>query len=157
MHQGGHDLGIYHRLGDPEDLHIDLVKLAMPPLLWALVPEHGTDGVKFNHGISRVQLVLDIGSHHRSGGLGAHSNTIPAAILKGVHLLLHDISFLADAPREELRLLQDGHPYLSEAETLQDLSGALFQHPPSTGRRMKDITESPHGLDFQDFPFHGIF
>ena len=88
---------------------------------------------------------------------GRMVHTIPASILKGVHLFLYDIRLLADAPREELRLLQDGHPYLSEAKTLQDLSGALFQHPPSTGRRRKDITESPHGLDFQDFPFHGIF
>ena len=59
--------------------------------------------------------MLDIGTHNGSGGLGAHGKTITATILEGVHLLLHDIGLFADAAREELRLLQDRHPYLRES------------------------------------------
>jgi hypothetical protein len=63
-HAHVNELGVHVRGIHPEDLGVDLVKLAVSPLLGPLFSEHRTDGVKPGRRIGGINLVLDIGTHH---------------------------------------------------------------------------------------------
>ena len=49
-----------------------------------------------------VHAVLEVGAAHRRGALGAQRERLAAAVVEGVHLLLHDVGGLPHAAREQL-------------------------------------------------------
>jgi len=51
-------------------------------------------------------------------------------VFKGVHLLLHDIRFIADATDKKLRHFEDWGPNLLESENAGDLPRSLFKRLP---------------------------
>ncbi len=52
--------------------------------------------------------MLDVGAAHRSGALRPERQRAAAAVIEGVHLLLHDVGGLPHPAREQLRRLERG-------------------------------------------------
>ena len=89
---GGHqdDLGVCRRTRGAEDLPADLVELAEPALLGALVAEHRTH-VPEAVDAEVDEAVLDAGPDAARGLLRAQGKAVPVAVGEGVHLLLDDV------------------------------------------------------------------
>ena len=84
-----------------DGLRADLIELAVAALLRALAAEHGAHVVELLDAGDLVQPVLDVGAHHRGGGLRPQRERAAVAILPGVHLFADDVGVLADAAREQ--------------------------------------------------------
>ena len=94
--------------GVPEGLAVDLVELAVAPLLRPLVAEHRPASPQPLLLVVQ-QPVLDGRAHQPGGRLGPQAQAVAAAVVEGVHLLLDDVGVLADRALEELRALDERH------------------------------------------------
>jgi hypothetical protein len=74
--------------------------------------------------------VLDVGSYHARGPLRSKRQLPPALVLEDEHLLADDVRRLADAPHEELRLLEDGGPDLRVVVAAEEVAGLFLDEGP---------------------------
>jgi hypothetical protein len=74
--------------------------------LGSLIPENGSHIVEPYWMGKGVHTMLHIGATDGSSPLGAQCDLVSALILKGVHLLLNDVSILADAAHKEMSILE---------------------------------------------------
>jgi hypothetical protein len=147
-----HRLGVGVRSVGAEQLRAHLVELPHPPLLRALVPEHGADVVEADRSLARAGPVVEEGADHRRGPLGAHREALPGPVGEGVHLLLDDVGRLPHGPREELGALQQGGPDLPEAVPPGVGAERRLERGPPFGLGGKDILHPPDGRQC-----HGTF
>ncbi len=104
------------RLRRADDLGVDLVKLAIPPLLRAFVAEHRA----VRRDLHRRVLLPAFGDERARDSRGkfrAQRQQVAAAIGKGVHLLRHHIRRFAHRPREHLGRLE--HRQLDPPEAIE--------------------------------------
>ena len=125
------------------------MKLPEPPLLRTLVPEHGTDAVKFLHRVGLIGLVLDVGPHHRGSGLGPQGEASTFDIVEGVHLLGYDVGLLPNAAAEEFGLLKNWGPDLLKAKVLEYASRLGLDPSPDACLFRKNVSESFDAGNFQ--------
>jgi hypothetical protein len=124
------DLGVNHGIIDSKYFYVDLMELAVPSFLGALVAEHGPDGVKFAHSGLQVQSMLNKGSNHRSGSLGPEGKKLPVAVRESVHFLFHNICALSDTASEKLGFFKNGYSYFLVTEVAKDPSRYRFHQLP---------------------------
>ena len=110
-------LRVHVHAGDPECLDADLVKLALAAFLRSLIAEHGA-AVPQPLGHTQ-QAVLDRSAHATGGALRPQGQVFAIAVIEAVHLLLDDVSHLADGALEQLGLLHHGQADLAIAVTGQ--------------------------------------
>jgi hypothetical protein len=134
---------------NPQDLSIDLMELAVPPLLRAFVPEHGPDEIIFAHGLLNVKTMLEVGTHDGGGGFGPQSQRIPVAVGKSIHFFSHDVRGLTDGPGKKLRPLQDRDAKLQEPEEAEDPPGFHFHVLPFFDFTRENSLEPPDSFDEQ--------
>ena len=106
------DIGL--RLARADHLGVDLVELAVAPLLRALVAEQRAVG----RDLERRKLLPAVGEESArdpGGELGAQGERISAAILEGIHFLRHHIGGLAERAGEDLGLFEHRHFHPAEA------------------------------------------
>ena len=101
-----------------QDLHADLVELAVAPLLGTLVTEVGArvPGLPGNHG-----SVLGKRPHHRGGLFGSQGDLATTLVLEGVHLLADDVGGLPQA-LEHLDMLEHRRDHLQVARRADHVS-----------------------------------
>ena len=116
------DLGVNHGVIDGKYFYVDLMELAVPSFLRALMAEHGSDGVEFTHRGLQVESMLNEGSNHRSSSLGPEGKELPVAVRKSVHFLFHNICALSDTAGEKLGFFKNGYSYFLETEVGEDPS-----------------------------------
>ena len=102
--------------GGAQYLGVDLVELAIAPLLRPLVTEHRARGDQLQ-GRKLLPPLGDIGARDSRGEFGAQRQRIAALVGEGVHFLRHDIGGLADRAREHLGRLE--HRHVDAAEAIQ--------------------------------------
>src|SRR5439155_25158185 len=119
VEEHGDDLGIERRVWLAEGLDIELMELPVPPRLRTLVPEHRPHRVDLDRLGPDVEPVLDVGPHERGRRLWTERQRLAATVIEGVHLLRDDVGLVADAPREQLRPLEERHPDLLVAVRLE--------------------------------------
>ncbi|PAV93305.1 hypothetical protein WR25_10456 [Diploscapter pachys] len=109
-------LDVRRGLGRAQYLGVDLVELAIAPLLRAFVAEHRTARRDLQR---RVLLPAFRQERARDtcGELGPQGQRIAAAVRKGVHLLRHDVGRLADRAGEDLGRLE--HRQVDALEAIQ--------------------------------------
>ena len=123
------------------------MELAVASRLGPLVPEHGTDRIEA-HGLGLdLKAVLDVGAQESRRRLGPEGDRVASAVLEGVHLLLDDIGFVADAAREELRPLEEGQPDLPVAVGLEGSPGRRLHPLPLARLGGENVAHPPHRLD----------
>jgi len=141
------DFGVQLRGLHPIGLAVDLVKLAVAPLLGPFVAEHGPQGVELLDPAALVQAVFQDRPQHRGGGLGAQGQGFALAVRKAVHLLADDVSVGPDGAGEELGAFQQGQTDLPVAIEGEDLPGHLL-HPLPPGRfRGQQVPHAPNRLN----------
>jgi hypothetical protein len=96
-------LGVDRRVVGADRLGAHLPELPEAAGLRALLAEEARQVPELHRLRQLVHAVLHVGARDRRGALGAQRDRAPTAVVEGVHLLLHDVGGLADAPREELR------------------------------------------------------
>ena len=109
-------LDVSRRLGRAEDFGVDLVELAIAPLLRTLVAEHRARG----RDLQRRELLPSFGqisAGNPGGELRSQRQRIAAAIGEGVHFLRHDVGRLADRAGEDFRRLE--HRDLDTLEAIE--------------------------------------
>ena len=114
-----HDLlGIDVRPLEAQRLDVELVELALAPLLRALVAEHRAHGPHAHRAVVE-EVVLDRRAHDAGGRHGTQGEAVAVAVLEHVHLLLDDVGDLAQAPHEEGRGLDDGRAHVAITVALE--------------------------------------
>jgi hypothetical protein len=116
------DLGVNHGVIEVKYFHIDLMELAVPSFLGALMAEHGPDGVELTHGGLQVQFMLDKGSNHGSSSLGPEGKELSVAVRKSVHFLFYNICALPYTAGEKLGFFENGYSYFPVTEVGEDPS-----------------------------------
>jgi hypothetical protein len=116
------DLGVNHGVIDGKYFYIDLMELAVPSFLGALMAEHGSKGVKLTHRGLQVQPMLNKGSNHRGSSLGPEGKELPVAVRKSVHFLFHNICALSYTAGEKLGFFENGYSYFLITEVGEDSS-----------------------------------
>ena len=142
LHQHVQHLGIGQRVVHTGDLGADLVKLAVAPLLGALVAEHGAQVVHLCHRVLGIELVLDEGPHDPGRPFGPQGDGILALVDERVHLLLDDVGGIADGAAEQFGLLHDRHADLGKTVQFEDPPRGLLDVLPSAGFSRQDIIEA---------------
>ena len=123
---------------DPEDLGPDLVVLAVPPLLRALVPEMRRD---VPHLPGQGGVVLHERTDHARSPLGSQREAPPTLVLEVVHLLADDVGGLPEA-LEHLDVLEDRREHQPEAEAGRAGRERLDQRAPAAGLGRKDVVRA---------------
>ena len=95
--RAGHfdDFRVDRRVGHTEHLDVELMKLAISPLLRTLISKHGAEAVELGHGQFLLQRVLDERPGHARRNFRPQGDPLTAFIGKRVHLLLYDVGRLA--------------------------------------------------------------
>ena len=149
-------LRIGKRIPSTQNLCIDLVKLAQPPLLGPLTAEHRTDTKELPHGLYLVKLGLDVGPNHAGrrlrpeGQRGATNGVRPrwqhgahrVTIHKRIHLLFHDIRRLSQRATEELGLFQYRNTDLGKVVQGEYFSRLVLDKLPALDLPWQDIREA---------------
>ncbi len=102
-------LGVDRGVLGADGLHVELLELAVAARLRALVAERRAGRPELHRELAVVQAVLQRRAHHPGGELGPQRDRAAAPVGEGVHLLGHDVGRLADAPGEQLGVLEDGN------------------------------------------------
>ena len=100
------DLRVDGGIGRADRLDRELPVLAEAPALRCRVPVHGRDRVELDRLRLAVQAVLQVRAGDRRGALGPQRQGTAAAILEGVHLLVHDVRPLARGAQEDRGVLE---------------------------------------------------
>ena len=109
-----------------DDFGVDLVELAIPPLLRALVTEQRPMRRQLDRGML-LPAIGKKGAGNTGGEFGTQGQALAAAIVEAVHFLRNHIGRLADRPAEYLGLLEHRHFGAAEAiELAHTLEG--FDH-----------------------------
>ena len=74
------------RVGTAQHFCVNLIELAIAPLLRPLAPKHRPDGVQFHRLWQLLHSVLKVGPRHRCGRLRPQAYGGFIAVLKAVHL-----------------------------------------------------------------------
>ena len=128
------DLDVGLRLGDPDQLDADLVKLAEAPLLRSLIPEHRA-AVEELEGHILHQSAREHSPHDPGRILRAQRHLLAAPVGERVHLLGDDVGGFADRAGEDFGELEDRRRNLGKAVELgQPARG--FAHLPMAARRL---------------------
>lgn len=109
-------LDVRRRFGRAQYLGVDLVELAIAPLLRPFVAEHRAAG----RDLQRRMLLPAFGQERARdtcGELRPQGQRIAAAVGESVHLLRHDVGRLADRAGEDLGRLE--HRQVDALETVQ--------------------------------------
>ena len=140
------DLRIDIGPGEADGFDVELMELAIAPLLRLLVPEHRPDAPEL---VTRAaqHAVRDHGAHDAGGGFGPQRETVAALILEGVHLLLDHVGELADGALEEPRLLDDGHAHFLKAIRADELAHRAFEELPRADVGGQHVVHAANGLD----------
>src|SRR5262249_7866336 len=147
IHEHAHHFRVHGRARLTEGFHVGLVELAIASRLRSLVAEHGADRVETDGLRLDLEPVLDVGAHEPGGGLGTEGERVAAAVLEGVHLLLDDVRLVADAPREELRALEEREANLAIAVGFEGGSARGLHTLPAPSLRGENVPHATHGLD----------
>ena len=139
------DLGVDRRVLDAEHLDVQLVELAVTPLLRPLVPEHRADAVELRHRHRLLEAVLDEGAHDAGRRLGPEGDALAPLVGEGVHLLLDDVGGLAGALGEQFLALDDGRAQLGVPVPLEDAAGRRLDELPPLDLARQDVTCSADG------------
>ena len=137
-------LDVGERLGSTQDLDVDLMELAQPPLLRPLVAEHRAAREQPDRQLL-AERAGDEGARDAGGVLRAQRQALAASILERVHLLGDDVRGLAERAREHLGELEDRRRDLVVAVARRDLAPGL-DHPAMTQRGLAhDVVGAAHG------------
>ena len=126
-------------------LGIELMELAIAPLLRPLVPEHRSRGP---HPLRALigQVVLDRRTHDAGSRLGTQRQAL-AVVVEGVHLLFDDIGRVADAADEQRRRLDDRHAEIAVTVLRERLPRGLLDALPKRCLVGQDVVHAANGLD----------
>ena len=143
-----HDqLGVGLRLGRSDHLGADLPELAKAALLRRLGAEEARQ-VPELHGLRQlVHPVLDVGAAHRRRPLRPQRERAPGAVRERVHLLLHDVSGLPHAAREQLGRLERRGLDPAVAGSLEDPLGVGFEHLAARSFLRKHVERAARSLN----------
>jgi hypothetical protein len=130
-----------------ERLDVELVKLAISPLLRFLVTEHRPGGPQFLALIVQ-QSIRDARPHHAGSRLGAQCQAHLVPILEGVHLLLDDVRHFANRAAEQLGMLQDRQSYFPITVGFDDITDNGLQVTPDRHRVRQDVVHSAYRFWF---------
>src|SRR5260370_38150493 len=86
---------IKRRAWAADRLDVKLEKLAIPSLLWAVVPKHWSQQIESRRLGTLVQAVLEVRPHHAGGGLWSQCDLPAVAGREPVHLLHAPIAVFA--------------------------------------------------------------
>jgi len=142
-----HDFGVDHGAVDTEDLGVDLVKLAIAPLLGAFVPEHGTDRIELLQDGIGVELVLHERANDRCGRFRAQGEPVAVAVFESVHLFLDYIRALADTARKQVQFLHNRSPNFVIPEILEHLACGALHHVPPDDLVGQYVIHASYGLN----------
>ena len=112
------NLQVDRRVGVADGLDAELMELAEPSRLRAVVAEHWAEVVEADGQRAVLHAVLEVGAADRRRALGAERDLLSASVEERVHFLLDDVGFLADGADEEGGVLEDGRVYAGVAERL---------------------------------------
>ena len=140
-------IGVLH----PEDLHPELVVLAVATGLGPLVAKGGggVPGLPGERG-----AVLDIGAYQGGGALGPESQGPSSPVLELVHLLAHHVAALTGPPAEDLDVLEDRGVGQPVAGRLHLGGEGGQQRLPPGGLRIEDVVGAARGARRQRFVSH---
>ena len=143
-----HDhFGIDVRPGHAERLDVDLVKLAIPAALRALVAEHRPHRIDALRTVVK-QIVLDTGSHDACGELGAHGQGFAVErIGKRIHFLFDDIGDFADASSKQPRVFEDRGTHVAVPVGAQPVAYQRFELLPPCALARQCIVHAADGGD----------
>ncbi len=142
--QGDH-LDIAERIGDAQQFDPDLMELAQPTLLRALVAEHRA-AIEDTQRQPRREAVRDEGADDAGGVLRAQRQPVAAPVREGVHLLGDDVGGVAERPREHLGELEDRRRDLAVAVAARRLERPLLDQaePPTVlGQQVTGAAHRP--------------
>src|SRR5487761_794535 len=138
-------LDVALRLLHADQFDADLVELAEPALLRALVAEHRA-------GIEKAQrqaLRQTVGNHrpHYAGGiLGSQRDVLTALVVEGVHLLHHDVGGFADRSLEDFCGFEDRRRDLVIAKTFGNRVRGLDYRAVTAHHRGQEVLGAAGGL-----------
>ena len=95
-----YNLGIHRRANRTDSFDAELMKLAEPPSLRPVIPEHRSDIKQFGRLGIGIQLLFEIGPHHSGGVFRPQGYAAPAPVGKSIHFFLHYIGGFADAAQK---------------------------------------------------------
>ena len=130
--------------GKTQCLGADLVKLAVASSLGALMTKHGAHVIQplatvVQHGVLRD------GAHHTGRRFGAKGELLSVeAILKRIHLLLHNIGDLAQSPHEQRRGLDNRSPNIAVGIARHQVAHLGLQPFPAGGFWRQDVVHALH-------------
>ena len=142
------DLGVNGRVVGAQDFGADLVELPVAPLLRALAAEHRAHVVELVGAAFVEQAVLDRSAHHGRRGFGAQGQRLMVAVLKGIHLLGHDVRVDADAAAKEFGPFDDGRSDLAVVVGVKDAPGLVLNLLPAPGLGRQQVASPFHGADW---------
>ncbi len=102
------DLSVQRRIAVADGLRAELLVLAEPALLRALVTKYRGEVVQAHRLRQVLHAVLQVGAAYRGGPLGAQRHALAAAILESVRLLLHDVGPRPDGSHKQTGILENG-------------------------------------------------
>jgi hypothetical protein len=142
-----HDLlDIDVRAGETQRLHVELVKLAITPLLRALVAEHRTAGP---HPLRPLvaEVVFDRRADDARGRFRTQRQPFAVElVLERVHLLLDDVGVLADATHEQRGGLDDRNADVAVAVLREHAPRGVLEMLPQRGFGGEHIVHALDGL-----------
>jgi hypothetical protein len=112
----GHNVEVHCGVQLTQHLDVPLVELAVAAGLRRFMPEDRSHRVELHRSRPDVHPMLDVRAHDACGELRPQRDVCAALVLKGVHLLVHDIGAFADATDKETGFLEDRRVNLLQAK-----------------------------------------
>jgi len=147
MGQQNH-LSIDFRTGKAQGFRPNLMKLAIPAALRALVPKHRTHVIQALATVVE-QVVFDHGTHHAGRGLRAQRQGFAVeAILERIHFFFDDIGHLAQATHEKRCGLDNRRAHILIGKAGHQFTHLRLQPFPARRFRRQQIVHAFDGGDF---------
>ena len=139
-------LDVLLRLGDAEGFDAELVVLAEPARLRALVAEVRADVEDLR---PRALVVEQAAFDHRAddagGAFGAKGDRSVAAVVEGVHFLVDDVAGFADAAVKQFGVLEDRRADFGEVIDARRRRGRSARRPATSSCRPGGCRRCPWG------------
>ena len=142
-----HDLlGVGIRPLEAQRLDVELMELAVSPLLRTLMAKHGAAGPDALRPVVG-EIVFDRGAHDAGRGLWAKRERVAVQlVLEGIHLMLDHVRELTDAAYEQCRRFDDGHTHVAIAVLPEDRACGVLEALPQRCFFGQHVVHAAYGL-----------